>query len=137
MIRNVISKQNDLLFGQNITEMRQSGSYQEKRLVKQLILFIEDGIRPQYLFGNLTYKDWKPFFQFYLETNPNHTVCSNLQVDSPTSTTQGIKTLLTGGMSSFIELGQTFYSDVLVSDHLLKQANRSGLRYSFIFLFSF
>ena len=44
-----------------------------------------------------------------------------MKVDPPTSTTQGVKTLLTGGMHSFLELGQTFFSSSLTSDHWLRQ----------------
>lgn len=93
----------------------------------RIILFLLDGARPDYLFGEKSFNDWEPFFQELLKANDNHTVCTTMSVDPPSSTTQGVKTLLTGGMPSFIELGQTFYSDRLCSDHFLKQAFRSGL----------
>lgn len=126
---NVSRTQNTMLFGENRTALRISNTTSfSKRIAKRLILFLEDGAKPSFLFGNTTYKDWKPFFQSYLETDSEHTVCTPMKVSPPTSTTQGVKTVLTGGMPSFIELGQTFYSDHLVSDHFLKQAYQAGLR---------
>lgn len=129
--RNVTPKQNDMLFGENVTESRISHATmdsQNRRVAKQLILFLEDGARPNFLYGNESFQEWQPFFQSHLDHDGNRTICTTMQVDPPTSTTQGIKTLLTGGAPSFIELGQTFYSNELSSDHFLKQANRSGLR---------
>ena len=88
---------------------------------RRLIVFLEDGARPDYLFLNSSVLRWKPFFSNLLKSDPKHTVCSTMKVDPPTSTTQGVKTLLTGGMRSFLELGQTFFSSSLTSDHWLRQ----------------
>lgn len=121
-IRTTVNKQNTVLFGANVTDLHDKPS-------QRIILFLEDGARPDYLFGNTSYLNWKPFFQSLLEKDDKHTVCTEMEVDPPTSTTQGVKTLLTGGMPSFIELGQTFYSDILTSDHFLKQAKQSGLKF--------
>lgn len=120
-----------MLFGENVTESRFSHSSmdsQNRRIAKRLILFLEDGARPNFLYGNDSFQDWQPFFQSLLDYDGNRTICTKMQVDPPTSTTQGIKTLLTGGAPSYIEIGQTFYSYQLSSDHFLNQAKRSGLR---------
>lgn len=93
---------------------------------KRLILFLEDGARPDFLFGNSVYRSWKPYFTDLLKKDPHHTICTTMQVDPPTSTTQGVKTFLTGGVPGFIELGQTFYASTLRSDHLLFQLHRKG-----------
>lgn len=66
-------------------------------------------------------------FNDLLRGKDNRTVCTEMKVDPPTSTTQGIKTLLSGSYPGFIGLGQTFTSSSLTSDHLLKQLHRKGL----------
>ena len=93
---------------------------------ERVIIFLEDGARPDFLFGSKVYREWKPFFTDLLLLDPNHTICTTMKVDAPTSTTQGVKTFLTGGMPSFIELGQTFYASTLRSDHLLNHLYQKG-----------
>ena len=96
---------------------------------RRLVVFLLDGARPEYLFNETVRKDdWEPFFSSLLSSHPNHTVCSTMQVDPPTSTTQGVKTLLTGGIPNFIELGQTFFSSKLEVDHWLYQLTHYGNR---------
>ena len=90
----------------------------------RLILFLLDGARPDYLFSNKSYGEWQPLFPSLIQNNPNHTVCTTMHVDPPTSTIQGVKTLLTGGMRSFIELGESFFSSVLQSDHWILQLRK-------------
>ena len=122
--RTIVSNENDILFEKNVT----TTALKDKKLIDKLVLFVADGARPNFLFGNNSYKQWQPFFNTLLTQESNHTSCTKMKVDPPTSTTQGIKTLLTGGMPSFIEIGQAFFSEELSSDHFLKQANRSGLK---------
>lgn len=102
-------------------EINQKAFEKELTTQRRLIVFLEDGARPDYLFLNSSVPHWKPFFQSLLKSDPTHAVCSTMKVDPPTSTTQGVKTLLTGGMRSFLELGQTFFSSSLTSDHWLRQ----------------
>ena len=102
-------------------EISQKAFEKELTTQRRLIVFLEDGARPDYLFLNSSVPHWKPFFQSLLKSDPTHAMCSTMKVDPPTSTTQGVKTLLTGGMRSFLELGQTFFSSSLTSDHWLRQ----------------
>lgn len=96
---------------------------------RRLVVFLLDGARPEYLFNATAREDdWRPFFSSLLSSHPNQTVCSTMQVDPPTSTTQGVKTLLTGGSPNFIELGQTFFSSALEVDHWLYQLTHYGNR---------
>lgn len=106
------------------TKQFQSAHSSQEQSPKRLILFLLDGARPDYLFSNNSYGEWKPPFSSLIQTNPNHTVCTTMRVDPPTSTIQGVKTLLTGGMRSFIELGESFFSSVLQSDHWIVQLQK-------------
>ena len=96
---------------------------------RRLVVFLLDGARPEYLFNSTVRNDdWSPFFSSLLSSHPHQTVCTTMQADPPTSTTQGVKTLLTGGNPSFIELGQTFFSSALEVDHWLYQLTHYGNR---------
>ena len=101
---------------------------------QRCVIFLEDGARPDFLFGNASFGEWSPIFNAWLNKGDNHTVCTEMHVEPPTSTTQGIKTLLTGSYPGFIELGQAFTSTFLSSDHLLKQLFRKGLVYGQLIL---
>ena len=131
LVSKVFTEQNDTLFSTNATTSRDPahvGDALRTNVMKQrCILFLEDGARPGFLFGNSSFGEWHPVFNDLLYRKDNHTVCTEMKVDPPTSTTQGIKTLLSGSYPGFIELGQTFTSSSLTSDHLLKQLHRKGL----------
>ena len=124
---------NDILFSVNVSlsemDPRPDRSPPHSEAKQRCVIFLEDGARPDFLFGNASFGEWKPIFNAWLNKQDNHTVCTEMRVDPPTSTTQGIKTLLTGSYPGFIEVGQTFTSSSLTSDHLLKQLHRKGLVY--------
>ena len=127
----VFTDPNDTLFSRNTTAGRDPDYVEDtpdtNDIKQRCILFLEDGARPGFLFGNSSFGEWRPVFSDLLSRKDNHTVCTEMRVDPPTSTTQGIKTLLSGSYPGFIELGQTFSSSSLTSDHLLKQLHRKGL----------
>ena len=74
-----------------------------------------------------TYKGAKiELFENLMIDKPENTILMPLESELPTVTTVKIKTIMTGGMSSFFETREDFAHELIKEDSVLHQANQTN-----------
>lgn len=79
-----------------------------------------------------TYRNKMSYVHDMLQNNPAHAKLFRFVADPPTTTMQRLKALTTGGLPTFIDIGNNFNSYEILEDSLIYQSHRNNRNVTFM-----
>jgi phosphatidylinositol glycan class O len=106
--------------------------------IKKVIILLIDALRFEYTVFNESEPNPQPnqnklpIIHQLMKEQPDKSFLFRFKADPPTATMQRLKGILTGGLPTFIDIGENFASSEIREDNLVEQLLRQGYRITFI-----